>query len=401
MDPAAAAGDPAPDCNVTPYTVTGSVDYQRLVVQFGTEPITPDLIVRLEKLSKLPLHHWLRRGLFYSHRSLNEICDAVETGKGFYLYTGRGASTGSLHLGHLIPLMFTKWLQDAFDVPLVVQLADDEKFFSKGITLEDARAMARENIKDIISVGFSPRNTFIFCDFDYIGTMYPNVARIQKLLTLNQIRSAFGFVGEDNIGKYAYPAIQAAPSFSTSFPHIFGTHTHLHCLIPCAIDQDPFFRLTRHIAPKLRAPKPAVIHSKFLPGLQSARGKMASSDPNDAIFISDSDRIIAKKIRAAVSGAPKTLDELREKGANLEEDVAFQYLCVFDHDDERLERIRQDYSAGRIGTGDVKNILISILTPIVTGLRERRAGADVDGFSAIRPLEFPGADILLASCRNN
>ena len=38
-------------------------------------------------------------------------------------------------------------------------------------------------------------------------------------------------------GKYAFPAVQAAPSFSSSFPDIFGDHEDLQCLIPCAIDQ--------------------------------------------------------------------------------------------------------------------------------------------------------------------
>ena len=38
-------------------------------------------------------------------------------------------------------------------------------------------------------------------------------------------------------GKYAFPAVQAAPSFSSSFPDIFGDHKDLQCLIPCAIDQ--------------------------------------------------------------------------------------------------------------------------------------------------------------------
>lgn len=32
-----------------------------------------------------------------------------------------------MHLGHLIPFMFTKYLQDAFDCPLVIQMTDDEK----------------------------------------------------------------------------------------------------------------------------------------------------------------------------------------------------------------------------------------------------------------------------------
>jgi hypothetical protein len=42
------------------------------------------------------------------NRSLNEILDAVEAGKPFYLYTGRGPSSEALHLGHMIPFVFTK-----------------------------------------------------------------------------------------------------------------------------------------------------------------------------------------------------------------------------------------------------------------------------------------------------
>lgn len=38
-------------------------------------------------------------------------------------------------------------------------------------------------------------------------------------------------------GKISFPAIQAAPSFSNSFPQIFRDRTDVQCLIPCAIDQ--------------------------------------------------------------------------------------------------------------------------------------------------------------------
>lgn len=49
----------------------------------------------------------------------------------------------------------------------------------------------------------------------------------------------FGFTESDSIGKIAFPAIQAAPSVSSSFPFIFGEKLkqELACLIPCAIDQ--------------------------------------------------------------------------------------------------------------------------------------------------------------------
>lgn len=55
-------------------------------------------------------------------RDISRILDRFEQKKPFFLYTGRGASSGSLHLGHLVPFMFTKYLQDAFDVPLIIQV---------------------------------------------------------------------------------------------------------------------------------------------------------------------------------------------------------------------------------------------------------------------------------------
>jgi len=43
-----------------------------------------------------------------------------------------------MHLGHLVPFLFTKHLQDIFDVPLVIQMTDDEKFlFKDNLTLDD------------------------------------------------------------------------------------------------------------------------------------------------------------------------------------------------------------------------------------------------------------------------
>ena len=61
--------------------------------------------------------------------------------------------------------------------------------------------------------------------------------RIQKCVTVNQAKGIFGFVDSDCIGKIGFPAVQAAPAFSTTFPHIFGDRKDIGCLIPCAIDQ--------------------------------------------------------------------------------------------------------------------------------------------------------------------
>jgi tryptophanyl-tRNA synthetase len=42
--------------------------------------------------------------------------------------------------------------------------------------------------------------------------------KIQKCITANQAKGAFGFTGSHNVGQYSFVAIQAAPSFPNSFP---------------------------------------------------------------------------------------------------------------------------------------------------------------------------------------
>eukprot|EP00003_Mantamonas_plastica_P023965 TRINITY_DN439_c2_g1_i1.p1 TRINITY_DN439_c2_g1~~TRINITY_DN439_c2_g1_i1.p1 ORF type:complete len:335 (-),score=120.52 TRINITY_DN439_c2_g1_i1:286-1266(-) len=233
---------------ITPWTVSGGeggIDYDKLVRDFGSKAITTKLLDRIERVTGKPLHPFLKRGVFFSHRDMNTLLDLYEKGKPFYLYTGRGPSSDSMHMGHLIPFLFTKYLQDAFDVPLVIQMTDDEKFLWKDLTLEECQKYMRENVKDIIACGFDMKKTFIFADTEYIGSMYRNIVKIRKALTFNQVHGAFGFTGSHNIGQIGFPAVQAAPSFSSTFPELFGGAKDIPCLIPCAIDQDPYFRITR------------------------------------------------------------------------------------------------------------------------------------------------------------
>jgi len=326
---------------------------------------------------------------------MDEILTAAEKGKPFYLYTGRGPSSDALHLGHLVPFIFTKWLQDVFDVPLVIQLTDDEKFLWKDLTLEQTQKLAIENAKDIIAVGFDINKTFIFTDTDYLGHMYKNVLKIQKCVTANQVKAIFGFGMSDNIGKYSYPAIQAAPSFSSSFAHIFGEQRPYQCLIPCAIDQDPFFRMTRDVAPRLKQLKPAVIHSKFFPALQGSKTKMSSSTAISAIFVTDKPDEIKKKVnKYAFSGGRDTLQEHQEKGGDLTVDVPYQYLQVFEYDDDKVKKIGEEFGSGRMSSGAIKQALVDVITPLIVQHQEARKKVTdevVKEFMKIRPLTFKGA----------
>lgn len=44
---------------------------------------------RVERVTGVKAHPFLRRGIFFSHRDLQETLDAFEAKKPFYLYTGR------------------------------------------------------------------------------------------------------------------------------------------------------------------------------------------------------------------------------------------------------------------------------------------------------------------------
>ena len=156
---------------VDPWTVESddSIDYEKLIQQFGSQRLTMDLVERMERLTGKKAHRFLRREIFFSHRDLKEMLDLYEAGKKFYLYTGRGPSSESLHLGHTIPFHFTKWLQDAFDCPLVIQLTDDEKFlFKPNLKLEECHrcdyycSMKPYRISSMNNLGLIRSN--IFCD---------------------------------------------------------------------------------------------------------------------------------------------------------------------------------------------------------------------------------------------
>lgn len=312
-------------------------------MRFGSSKIDEELLQRFEKVTGQKPHHFLRRGIFFSHRDMHTILNLYEQGKPFYLYTGRGPSSESMHIGHLIPFLFCKWLQDVFDVPLVIQLTDDEKSIWKNIKLETAIELAYLNAKDIIACGFNIKKTFIFSNLEHIGNnpaFYQNMIRIQKCVTFNQVKGIFGFGDSDPIAKISFPPTQAAPAICSTFPFIFKT-LKPHCLIPCAIDQDPYFRMTRDVAPKLGYPKPALLHSSFFPALQGSKTKMSASEDNSAVFLTDTQKNIKDKVnKHAFSGGQATLEEHRKLGGNCDVDISYQWLTFFLDDDEKLEKLR-------------------------------------------------------------
>jgi len=360
------------DFKVTPFEVEGKVDYDRLIKEFGTDEIDQNLLQRIEKNAG-ELHKFLRRKYFYSHRDMDKILDDHESGEGFFLYTGMGPSS-KMHIGHLPALMFTKWLQEKFNVNLYIQVTDDEKFLFKDKEYEQVQNYADDNIKDIAALGFDEDKTFIFKNTEYAGHLYEKAVKIANRITYSQVRSTFGLDNSSNIGSLFYPAIQMVPTL----------FEEKRCLIPSAIEQDPYWRLQRDVAPKLGYKKTAAIHSKLLPGLKGPEGKMSSSKPSTTIFLDeDIDEIPEKINKYAYSGGRTSKEEHREKGGNTEVDTSFQWLQILlEDDDEEIERIKKEYESGQMLTGELKQIAIEKLQNFLKDFQKKRKKAEekVDKF---------------------
>jgi tryptophanyl-tRNA synthetase len=367
---------------VTPWAANcgaGGFDYEKLIEQFGVQPITKELIDRFEAVTGHKAHAWLRRGIFFAHRQLEEVLDHFEAKKPIFLYTGRGPTTEALHLGHLVPFIFTKWLQDVFDAVLVIQMADDEKFYFKDhLTFEEIYRLGFENAKDIIACGFNPEKTFIFSNHDYSKEkcVQDLMFRMKKDVRIKDLMSIFGLDDVCSVGQFEWPLFQSAAAFPAFYESIFK-NTDALCLVPYAVDQDPYFRLARDIATKYGYRKPCSIMTQFLPALEG-NAKMNSTNTantvNKTIFMTDDPESISDTIkRYAFSGGRQTKEEHQRLGADLSVDIPYKYLRYFLNDDEELARIGTEYSQGRMMTSEIKGIITNILVTLIKEHQTKRA----------------------------
>jgi len=357
---------------VTPYEVSGSIDYDKLITEFGVTKIDDSLIARLKKHTR-EVHPMLSRGVFFAHRDMNWLLDEYEKGNKFFLYTGRGPS-GKIQLGHLQTWHFTKWLQDKFGVDLWFQFTDDEKFLFKDKSYEEIQKWTLDNMLDVIAVGFDPKKTHFLIDTKHAGLMYPEAIKFAKKITYSTVKAAFGFTDSMNIGSIFYTSMQAVPAILPSV--LKGKN--IPCLIPLAIDQDPHFRVARDVYPKLNFYKPSIIHGMFLPPLTGTEGKMSSSDESSAIFSTDDPKTVEQKIKKyAFSGGRDTIEEHRKLGGNPDTDVSYQYLKMFfEPDDKKLQKIHDDYKSGKMLTSELKEILIEKVNTFLGEHQKRRKLAE-------------------------
>ena len=377
-----------PEFVVTPYEVRGRVDYAKLREEFGTQAVDAPLLDRLRRAAGGELHPLLARGMYYSHRDLGRVLDEYQKGNPFFLYSGRGPS-GPLHTSHLIPFDLCQWIQAKLGVEMYVQITDDEKFwFRPKLSRDEARRWGYENLLDILAVGFDERKTHVFFDTRSIAALYSLAVDAAKRIPYSTAKAVFGFKPSTNIGLVFYTALQTAPAFYPSW--VAGRA--VPCLIPCGIDQDPHFRVTRDLAESLGYPKPALLHSQMAPGLLGDKVMSTTGDSSEnALFLSDSKKDVHRKVRNAFTGGRASAEEQRRLGANPEIcSIWALWKTKFAPSDPDFEKITDDCKSGAMLCGECKSKLLERVEPFLEAHRARREKAKEWVDSAILERPPPG-----------
>lgn len=352
------------DFTVTPYVVKGDIDYDRLLDDFGANRLTETQIAQFPK----PIHPLVRRRIFYAERDLDPFLTAAQQSKPHSIVTGRGPS-GPMHIGHIFPFYFAKYLQDQTGSLVYIPISDDEKYFVKDQSLAELSQHTRENIRDILAVGFDPDKTRIIIDTKDADTVYPIATALAKAVTQSTVDATYG--EPPNIGLSFYPAVQATHLILPQL--VEGRHP---TLVPIAIDQDPHVRVCRDIAGKERYDinKPGALLSKFLPNLKGP-GKMSSSHEVPSILLSDDRETVFEKIHThAYSGGKSSIAEHRNEGGDPEIDVSYQLIYYFfEEDDDRIDRLAREYRSGDLLSGELKDVAAERIATFIENHKKRRS----------------------------
>jgi tryptophanyl-tRNA synthetase len=354
---------------VTPWETEGKIDYDALAAQFGIAPIDDALEARIKRHTG-ELHFFLRRKIFFAQRELGWLLDEYEKGNKFYLYTGI-APSGNMHLGHLLPFVMCQWLQEKFGAEVYIEIPDEEKFLSKkknAPTLEESHEKGYDDALTIMSLGFDPKKTKIFLDTEYASTLYKHAVRVARHVTFSMVKDAFGMGNDSNIGWIFYTSMQAVPAFLKSVEE----GRNVPCLIPLGVDQDVHFRIARDTIAKLGYYKPAIMHNKFLPGLDGNQ-KMSASEPMNAIYLNDPPEVVRKKVMRAFTGQQATAELQRKLGGNPDVCAVCQYYkYFFEPDDKKLNAIMDAERSGTMLAGEHKEDLAGRINAYLSTLAKNK-----------------------------
>lgn len=281
--------------------------------------------------------------------------------------------TGPLHLGHYVgSLQQRVELQDQYKQ--YVMIADVQALTD----YFDRPEMVRKNVLqvclDYLAVGIDPEKTTIFIqsmipEIAELTIYFLNLVSVNRLLRNPTIKTEVAQKGlEERLpaGFLVYPVSQAAditivkgtivPVGEDQLPHIEQTNEIINSFNRL-YNQEIFGHVTGRVS---KTPR--------LPGIDG-KAKMSKSLDN-GIYLSDSADIITEKVMKMYTD-PNHL-HVNDPG-QVEGNVVFTYLDIFDPEKEMVEELKAHYRRGGLGDVKLKRRLIDVLNVVLEPIRVRRA----------------------------
>lgn len=280
--------------------------------------------------------------------------------------------TGPLHLGHYVGSLLNRVdLQNKYTQ--YVMLADVQALTDNYEQPQKVRENCLQVVLDYLAVGIDPNKTTIF-----IQSMIPQIAELTmfylNLVTVNRLKrnptvkteiQQKGFGESIPAGFFMYPVSQAA-----DITVVKGT------LVPVGEDQLPMIEQTNEIVRSfnriyktdiLKECTSLVPKTARLPGIDG-KAKMGKSLGN-AIYLSDSLDDLSKKVMQMYTDPNHV--RVQDPG-QVEGNMVFAYLDVFDSDLKRVTELKDQYAQGGLGDVKIKKYLIDVLDSKLAPIRARR-----------------------------
>ena len=350
--------------DIDPWGAVEAGKYGEKMEKFGIDPIET-----VE--DRMPDHRYIRRGIVFGHRDLDRLLDARDSGEPFAMITGIMPS-GMFHLGHKCVVDQIKLFQE-MGAEITIAAADIEAYNTRDVGFEEAREMVKEQyLKNYAALGIDIENADFYFQSGAGNNHLARSKAFGRHLTQSEVEATYGSAAP---GKVASSLTQFADILRPQFPEKGGAKP---TVVPVGIDQDPHIRLTREVARKYSREefvKPSSTYNKFMTGLTG--GKMSSSEPNSYIALTDSVEEAKEKIDRAKTGGQDSVEEHRQKGADIEEDTVIELLAFhLVEDDAELKRIREEYTSGEMLSGEIKQIAKERIESFLRKVQTRREEAE-------------------------
>lgn len=280
--------------------------------------------------------------------------------------------TGPLHLGHYVGSLQNRIaLQNEYTQ--YVMIADIQALTDNADNPQKVRDNVLEVMMDYLAVGIDPKKTIFFIqsmipEIAELTVLYLNlvtVSRLQRNPTVKTEMQQKSYGESVPAGFLMYPVSQAA-----DITFVKAT------LVPVGEDQLPVIEQTNEIVRSFNRlygkeifPEPKALLSKVgrLSGTDG-KAKMSKSMGN-AIFLSDDVETLKKKVMSMYTDPGHS--RVEDPG-QIEGNMVFEYLDVFDSNKEKVAELKDHYRKGGLGDVKLKMYLFEVLNEFLIPIRTKR-----------------------------